>query len=124
AACDDACTNGETLPIRFVGPPRLQSSCGTAVRAIGPLGRYVAEACGAQPRAALVSLSGQSAVSQCTTDGRPARRCSAPSRTTCRNDRSVTAETVTCDPSPRRQERNQHRNATAIRPICICAEFS
>ena len=88
-------TSGETLPLRYVVPPMLQSSCGTAARRNWPVRRYVAEACVAQPRAALVTHPGQSVVGQCTSDGWPARHRSAPPRATCRTVRSVAAETVT-----------------------------
>src|SRR5438128_935075 len=73
----------------------------------------------------MVTYPAQSVLGECTALTRPARFGSAPSYFTCRNISGVAPETLACGKaSGEPQERNQHRNATAIRSIGILTKFS
>ena len=126
-ATTPAQTNGEAAPFAMSFPPTLQLSCGTAARRNSPvraircrgLRRLTMCRSGHSPRPIscriihcwqLASASLFRAAS-CHLSRRPRRR----------------AETISCGgpaASAGRKERNQHRNATAIRSVCVCAEFS
>jgi pimeloyl-ACP methyl ester carboxylesterase len=82
-----------TTPASLCRSPRRSSrAVGQWHAAVGPFGRYVADACGTSPCAAVVADPDQSAVRQCNADGWPARDLSAPSRTVRRDFRAVAAE--------------------------------